>query len=71
MQNQYISISFGILLVTVTVIICAFLVLVAAVIIVRTIQNEKDRRASVNLANLREELRKDRLARDAHEDDLK
>lgn len=64
----YIRVSLGILLVTVAVILAAFLILITAVIITRTVQSEKDRRAKQNLANLREELRREKLA---HDDDLK
>ena len=64
----YIKISLGILLVTVAVIFAAFLILITAVIITRTVQAEQDRRAKQNLANLREELRREKLA---HDDDLR
>jgi len=64
----YIRVSLGILLVTVAVIFAAFLLLITAVIITRTVQSEKDRRARQNLANLREDLRREKLA---HDDDLK
>ncbi len=64
----YIRVSLGILLVTVAVIFAAFLILITAVIITRTVQSEKDRRARQNFANLREELRREKLA---HDDDLK
>lgn len=73
----YIRISLGILLVTVAVILAAFLILITAVIITRTVQSEKDRRAKQNLANLRERsrtlanLREELRLELAHDDDLK
>lgn len=58
-------ISMGMLLVTVAAIICVGLMLVTAVIVVRVIQSEKDRRARENFRNLRDELQR------ARDDDLK
>lgn len=63
-----IKISMGIMLITVTMIFAAFLILGAVVSIIRTVHREKDRRASQSLQNLREELRREKLA---HDDDLK